>query len=172
MAMEPITIFSRKADPALVAHRLRELHPSVEIEGPEGNWRRAVIHFGEGSARKTLTLTHDPASYTEPDLSRGRTGMALYFNRFPHTERKQLVMSVIATLGFTLGTLFEPDYDPNGDPRLSIVYHIAALLNGVFFSPSYLRDARGRILFGGGQEMEDPNAEWPQGLGEASSTGP
>lgn len=170
--MEPITIFSRKADPALVARQLRELHPSVELDGPEGRWRRAVFHFGEGLARKTLTLTHDPASYTEPELSRGRTGMAVYFNGFPHTARKQRVMSLISTLGFALGALFEPKDHPSGDPRFNLVCDIAVLVDGVLISPSALRDAHGRILFGRGEAMEDADAVWPRGTGEVSTPDP
>jgi hypothetical protein len=60
MAMEPITLFSRNADPAGVARRLRELAPDVEIDGPDDAWTSAIVAYGGGKKRRTLTFTHDP----------------------------------------------------------------------------------------------------------------
>jgi hypothetical protein len=147
MAMEPITLFARIADPVGVARRLRELAPTVEIDGPDGAWQNAVVAFGKGKKKRTLTFTHDPAYYSEPNWATQMSGMRGYFSRFPDTDRKPRVMMLTTTLRFSLGTLFDPDFDPNGDPRLDVVFAIAELLDGVLFTPASLRDARGRILF-------------------------
>ena len=65
--MEPITLFSRIADPAGVALRLREIAPDVAIDGPDDAWTSAVVAFGAGKLRRTVTFTHDPAYYAEPN---------------------------------------------------------------------------------------------------------
>jgi hypothetical protein len=167
--MEPITLFARLADPAGVARRLRELAPDVQIDGPDADWRNAVIAFGEGKSRRTVTFTHDPAYYAEPNWSTQMSGMRGYFSRFPETDRKKLVMTLTTSFRFSLGTLFEPDFNPEGDPRLDVLFSVAELLDGVLFTPSSLRDAHGRILFGcGGEEEEDPDAAFPRVLGEVS----
>jgi hypothetical protein len=173
MAMEPITLFARIADPAGVARRLRELVPAVEIDGADGNWRNAVVTFGKGKKKRTLTLTHDPAYYSEPNWSTQMSGMRGYFSRFPDTDRKPGVMALTTSFRFSLGTLFDPDFDPEGDPRLDVLFAVAELLDGVLFTPSALRDARGRILFAaGGEDEEDPNAVWPRVVGEVSVSDP
>jgi hypothetical protein len=173
MAMEPITLFSRIADPARVARRLRELAPAVEIDGPDDNWRNAVVTFGRGKKKRTLTLTHDPAYYSEPNWSTQMNGMRGYFSRFPDTDRKPQVMLLTTSLQFSLGTLFDPDFDPEGDPRLDVLFAVAELLDGVLFTPSSLWDAHGRVLFGsGGEDEEDPEAVWPQVAGEVPVSDP
>jgi hypothetical protein len=149
MAMEAITLFSRIADPAGVARRLRELAPAVQIDGPDDNWRKAVITFGNWIKKRTLTLTHDPAYYSEPNWSGQMSGMRGYFGRFPDTARKPQVMMLTTSFRFSLGTLFDPDFGPDGDPRLDILFAVTELLDGVLFTASSLRDARGRILLGG-----------------------
>jgi Domain of unknown function (DUF4272) len=173
MAMEPITLFARIADPAGVARRLRELAPAVTIDGPDDNWRNAVVTFGKGKKKRTLTFTHDPAYYSEPDWSTQMSGMRGYFSRFPDTDRKPRVLMLTTSLRFSLGTLFDPDFDPEGDPRLDVLFAVAELLDGVLFTPSSLRDARGRVLFGaGGEDEEDPNAVWPRVAGEVAVSDP
>lgn len=173
MAMEPITLFSRIADPALVARRLRELAPQVEIDGPDDGWQNAVVSFGQGRTRRTLTFTHDPEYYSEPNWTVQMNGMRGYFSRFPDTDRKDMVMMLTTSLQFSLGTLFEPDFDPQGDPRLDVLFAIAETLDGVLFTPSSLRDAAGRILFSAsGEDEEDPEAEWPRVLAEVSTSDP
>ena len=162
MAMEPITLFSRIADPALVLKRLRELNPNVTIHGPERRWQKLIVNVGSWWKKKTLTLTHDPEYYSEPNWARQLQGMRGYFGQFPDTDRKTKVMMLTTTLKFSLGVLFKPDFDPSGDPRLDLLYAITEALDGVLFTPSGLRDARGRILYGaGGEEIEDPDAKWP-----------
>src|SRR5579884_2817539 len=173
MSMEPITLFARIADPAKVARCLRELVPTVEIDGPDDTWRNAVVAFGKGKKTRLLTFTHDPAYYSEPNWSTQMSGMRGYFSQFPDTDRKPRVMMLTTSLRFSLGTLFEPDFDPNGDPRLDILFAVAKQLDGVLFTPSSLRDAHGRILFGaGGEEEEDPDAVWPRVAGEVSISDP
>src|SRR5207245_2862267 len=78
LAMEPITLFARIADPAAVARLLRKRVPAVAIDGPDDDWRNAVVTFGEGEAKRTLTFTHDPAYYAEPGWSRQMNGMRGY----------------------------------------------------------------------------------------------
>jgi len=173
MAMEPMTLFARIADPAGVARRLRELAPSVVLDGPDDNWRSAVIAFGKWWNKRTLTLTHDAAYYAEPNWSTQMSGMRGYFAGFPDTERKPLVMALTTSLHFSLGILFNPEVRPKGDPRLDVLFAIVQLLDGVLFTPSALRDAHGRILFGaGGEDEEDPDAVWPRVLGEVSVSDP
>jgi hypothetical protein len=173
MAMEPITLFARTVDPAGVARRLRELVPTVQIDGPDDAWQNAVVTFGKGNKKQTLTFTHDPDYYSEPDWSRQMAGMRGYFSRFPESDRKSRVMTLTTTFRFSLGTLFEPDFDPKGDSRLDVVFAVAEFLDGVLFTPSSLRDAGGRILFGaGGADDEDPQAAWPRVVGEVDLTTP
>jgi hypothetical protein len=170
--MEPITLFSRIADPAGVAKLLRKLAPSVEIDGPDDSWSRAVVTFGTARKKRRLTISHDPEYYAEPNWSKQMSGMQGYFSRFPETERKERVMMLITTFRFSLGTMFDPDFDPEGDPRLDILFEIAELVDGVLFTPSSLRDARGRVLFGSGEDEEDPDAKWPKVIFEVSKDEP
>src|SRR5262245_63561165 len=106
MAMEPITLFARRADPAAVARRLRQLAPDVQINGPDDRWTDATVTFGKGKEKRTITLTHDPAYYAEPNWSAQMNGMRGYFSRFPETDRKSRVMMLTTTFRFSLGTLF------------------------------------------------------------------
>jgi hypothetical protein len=159
MAMEPMTLFARIADPAGVAGLLRERVPTVEIDGQDGGWSNAVVTFGT----RKLTFTHDPAYYAEPNWSVQMNGMHDYFARFPETDRKDRALMLTTTFTFSLGLLFDPDYDPEDDPRLDVVFAVAEFLDGVLFTPSAFRDARGRILYGaGGEDAEDPEAVWPR----------
>lgn len=173
MAMEPITIFSRLADPAAVARLLREIAPQVEFDGPDDDWRTADVTFRDRGTVRGLTFHNDPDYHAEPNWSEQMSGMRAYFSRFPDTERKPLVMGLTTTLRFSLGAIFEPDYDPEGDPRLDIVCAVAARLDGVLFSPSALRDRNGQILFSSaGASEEDADAVWPQVVAEVSTDEP
>jgi hypothetical protein len=165
MAMEPMTLFARIADPAGVARLLRERVPTVEADGPDGEWRNAVVTFGT----EKLTFTHDLAYHAEPNWSVQMDGMCGYFSRFPQSDRKDLALMLPTTFKFSLGLLFDPDVDPEDDPRLDVVFAVAELLDGVLFTPSAFRDARGRILYGaGGQDEEDPAAVWPRVIAEVN----
>lgn len=175
MSQEPITLFSRIADPAKVAELLRRLVPDqVEIVGPDHAWSQAVVTFEDDDGNPfTLTLNHDPGYYSEPNWSRQMNGMRGYFSRFPESDRKQRVLMLTTTFKFSLGIQFEPDYDPEGDPRLSLVCEVAEALDGVLFTPSALRDAKGAVLLSSlGEEDEDPDAKWPRVLAEVSIDSP
>jgi hypothetical protein len=77
------------------------------------------------------------------------------------------------TFKFSLGTLFEPGFDPGGDPRLDVLFAVADAVDGVLFTPSSIRDRDGRILYGlGGEDEEDPEAKWPRVVGEAHVSDP
>lgn len=170
MAMEPITLFARIADPAAVVRRLRELVPTLEIDGPDDNWQHALITFGTGKQKRTLQFNDDPDYHAEPNWSTQMNGMRGYFSRFPDTDRKSKVMMLTTTFRFSLATEFKPDLDPSGDPRLEVLFAVAERLDGVLFTPSALRDAQGRILFSAaGEEDEDPDARWPLVLAEVST---
>jgi hypothetical protein len=173
MAAEPITVFARIADPAWVARRLRETRPGgVRLDGPDDDWRNAVVTVGTGKRRRSLTFTHDPAYYSEPNWSGQMSGMRGYFSRFPDTDRKERVMLLTTTFRFSLGTLFDPEFDPDDTILLGVLFDITGLLDGVLFTPSSLRDARGRVLFSADPDDEDPQAEWPEVLGEVSAADP
>jgi hypothetical protein len=173
MAREPINIFTRTVDPAGVARVLRERAPAVEFDGPDDTWANAVVTFGRGKSKRTLTFKHSPQYYSEPNWSQQMSGMQGYFSRFPDAPRKDRVLLLITTFRFSLATVFEPDFDAEGDPRLALLFEVTRFLDGVLFTPSALRDASGRILFGaGGAEDEDPDAEWPKVHGEVSFNTP
>jgi hypothetical protein len=105
MGNQPITLFTRIADPAGVARLLRERVPSVEVDGPDDDWRKSVVVFGE----RRLTLSHDPQYYAEPNWSVQMNGMREYLSRFPDSDAKQRVMMLTTTFKFALGTVFDPD---------------------------------------------------------------
>lgn len=172
MANEPITLFSRIADPAGVVRRLREVAAGVRVTGADDAWSEAVVTFADHSRVRTLTLTHDPAYYAEPNWSRQMAGMRGFFAGFADPPRRERVQLLTTTFHFCLGTIFEPDFDPDDDPRLEVLFAIAELLDGVMFTPSGLRDARGRMLCGADSEDDDPTAVWPQVRGEVSMTDP
>src|SRR5262249_8247043 len=152
-----------KANPAGVAALLRDIAPGVAIDGPDDAWKKAVVTFGKGKSKRTLTFNHDPAYYSEPNWSKQMNGMRGYFSRFPESPNKNKVLMLTTTFCFSLGTNFEPDFEADGDQRVSVLFAVAELLDGVLFTPSSLRDAKGRILFSAdGEEEEDPNAVWPQ----------
>ena len=126
--MEPINIFSRIADPAGVAKRLREIDPSVQINGRGDKWTEAIVTIGRGKQKKTLSITHDPNYYAEPNWSRQMNGMQGYFSRFPETERKEKALLLITTFRFAPAASFEPDYDPDGDARLILSFRSPSCL--------------------------------------------
>ncbi|HSI10916.1 MAG TPA: DUF4272 domain-containing protein [Chthoniobacter sp.] len=166
MAAEPINIFSRMVDPAGVARKLRELGDIVEIDGPDDNWRKAVVTFRKWWRKKTLTINHNPGYYAEPGWSAQMDGMRGFFSQFPDTARKPKVLALTTTFRFAISAVFEPDADPDGDPRLSIVFYLAEFLDGILFISSALLDAQGRVLFGtDGEEYEDADAVWPRVVG-------
>jgi hypothetical protein len=163
MSAEPMTLFARIADPVGVARLLRQLVPVTAFDGPDDAWRNAQVPLAAG----TVTFTHDPDYYAEPNWSVQMNGMAGHFSRLPETQRKKMAIMLPITFTFSLGLLFDPDNHDDKDPRLEVVYAVAALLDGLLFTPSALRDARGRVLYGAGGEVEEnPDAVWPRVVGE------
>jgi hypothetical protein len=160
MPNEPINIFSARDDAQGVLSYLRGLFPDAEVRSAGGTWTTITVRFGSNGGAKSLTFLHDPAYYAGPDWSRQRAGMQGYFDRFPAGDRASQLRSTIDSLRFALGTSFEPDFDPEGDERLGVVFGVARLLDGVLFTPSSLRDADGRVLVGADGEA-DADAVWP-----------
>ncbi len=160
MPNEPINIFSARGDARGVLDHLKGLFPDAEVEAAGDTWRAVTVRFGSNGDAKALTILHDPDSYSGPDWPRQRAGMQGYFDRFPAGDRKSRLLATIGDLRFALATAFDPDFDPEGDERLGVVFEVARLLDGVLFTPSALRDASGRILVGADGEY-DEEAVWP-----------
>ncbi|HVK18696.1 MAG TPA: DUF4272 domain-containing protein [Fimbriiglobus sp.] len=160
MPNEPIAIFSAREDARGVLAHLRNLFPDAEVESASTTWRTVTVRFGEDGNARALTFLHDPGTYAGPDWPRRRAGLLESFPRLPAGERKAQFRSTIDSLRFALDTSFEPDFDPDGDERLGVVFEVAQFLDGVLVSPSAVRDAGGRILVGadGGS---DADAVWP-----------
>ena len=157
MPNEPINLFSAGGDAATVRAMMLTWFPDAEVDGDADDWSAITATF-EGGGR--LTLLHDRDYYTGPGWAKQKAGMQGYFSRFPLGDRRDQVMSTIGTFQFSLATRFEPDYDPSGDERLSMLCALAANVDGVLFSPSCLRDSSGRILVSADGEA-DADAEWP-----------
>lgn len=67
MAMEPITLFARIADPAAVARRLREIAPAVEIDGPDDN---SSAHSAAQERHQAANwLREGPERYSEASVA-------------------------------------------------------------------------------------------------------
>lgn len=160
MPNEPIAIFSARDDAHGVLAHLRNLFPDAEVQSAGATWRAITVRLGEGKEAKALTFLHDPDSYAGPDWPRRKAGLSGSFPLLPAGERKTQLRSTIESLRFTLGTVFEPDYDPEGDDRLGVVFEVAQYLNGVLVSPSALRDANGRVLVGANGGA-DADCAWP-----------
>lgn len=171
--MEPMNLFSRNADPAGVVRRLREVAPAVWTDGPDHDWRSAEVTIGRWWKKRKLTLVYDPDYHAEPGWTIQMNGMQEHFSRYPDTHRKSRAVMLPTTFRYALSTRFEPDLDSYDDPRLEVLFLIAEHLDGVLFTPSGLRDARGRLLFGaGGAAAEDPHALWPRVIAEVSVAPP
>lgn len=160
MPNEPIAIFSARADARGVLAHLRNLFPDAEVESAGDTWRAVTVRFGDNGDTKAVTFLHDPDSYAGPDWPRRKASLQSSFPLLPAGERKAQFRSTIDGLRFALGTAFEPDFDPDGDERLGVVFEVAQFLDAVLASPSALRDAGGHILVGtdGGS---DADAVWP-----------
>lgn len=166
MASEPITIFSRIVEPAAVLAAVRERFPHAVVIGEGATWSSITVTFGAGRDADvtTLTLLHDREYYAGPGWATQRSGMQGYFQQFSaDPQLKARAIETIGTFRFALATRFDPDYeDPSSDPRFAIVCGVTQLLDGVIFTPSSLRDAAGRVLFGASADELDDDAEWPR----------
>jgi hypothetical protein len=157
--MEPINLFTRMKEPATVAQLLRERWPNVVIEGPDTDWLRAIVALGD----RKLTLQYGPEYHAAPNWSKQMDGMSGFLSRYPETERKPIAVMLPTTFKYSLAVFFDPEPATDDDPRFDVLYAVTERLDGILFSPSCLRDARGRVLYGaGGEDEEDPDAVWPR----------
>ena len=163
MDVEPITLFSYRADLTGVARLLRESGAAVVFEGPDDDWRKATVTLGKLWRKRKLTLNYKPDYLAGEKGAAQMSGMRGYLSRWPSSPRQAAALGLPTTFRFSLGVIFEPDFDPDGDPRLDLLFRVAALLDAVLFTPSSLRDASGRVLYSAlGAEEEDPTAVWPK----------
>lgn len=164
MAAEPIVIYSHKVDPAGVLEALRRLAPDLAVEGPPDNWTRTTIKNPRGALRKASTLSfgHDRGYYAGPEWANQMRGMQGYFSRFPANENTARIMLLIDSFRFSITTFPPPEPElflDSDDPRLRYVFAVVKHLDGVIFTPSSLRDAAGRVLYGA--RDPDPQAVMP-----------
>ncbi|MBS0261720.1 MAG: DUF4272 domain-containing protein [Planctomycetes bacterium] len=156
MACEPVNIFSRRIDVRGVIAVLRTVAQQVTVEGPEDDWHRLTVLGRKPWLRKParLVIGHNPEYYDGPGWSTQMLGMSNYFAGFPDVPRKQDLLRLIGTFRFCLA-FPECDLDIDGDDeRVAWVHAICQHLDGVFFTPSSLRDSSGRILIGAGGEFD------------------
>ena len=165
MAAEPIVIYSHKIDPAGVLDLLRRMAPDLTVDGGPDDWSTITLTGPRKFLRKppTLSFGHDPDYYRADDFRRVQmNGMQGYFARFPENEHTGRIMALIDSFRFAL-TLFpppEPELEiDSDDPRLEYVFAVARHLDAALFTPSALRDANGRVLYGAGGP--DPQAVMP-----------
>ena len=106
MAQAPINIFTRNCDPAGVAEFLRDHAPAVKFDAKGDDWREAVVTFGKGKSKRTVSFSHDPDYYGEPEWAKQMSGMWGYFSRFPDSPRKESALMLTTTFRFAVGTTF------------------------------------------------------------------
>lgn len=158
MGFEPINIFSWKIDPRGVLGVLRRLAEEVSVIGPDNDWETADARLPSG---KTLTLGHDSEYYDGDNWPKQMIGMAGYFSRFPESENKSGVLQVIGSLRFCLSVPTEDLNIDSDDERLVLLDAVCQHLDGVYFTPSSLRDSSGRLLIDITGDY-DPNAILPK----------
>ncbi len=167
MAYEPINLFSRRIDPRGVITALRELGLEVQVTGPEDDWEQAVVLGPKKFLRKrlTLALTHSSDYYDNPNWPRQVQGMRNYFAGFADVPRKAQILDAISRFRFAIAVNAEVHHEDlsieSGDERLQWLQAVCRQIDGVFFTPSALRDAAGRILIEAGGHA-DPQAVLPQ----------
>jgi hypothetical protein len=106
--------------------------------------------------------------YQGADFPQQMQGMQGYFSRFPENGNTALTMRLIASFRFSLSLLSEPDlHIDSDDERLRYVLAVVKHLDGAIFTPSSLRDAAGRVLYG--TSDPDPAAVMPRILKEVPS---
>ncbi|MDQ1920353.1 DUF4272 domain-containing protein [Massilia pseudoviolaceinigra] len=158
MATEPIALFAEKKNPALVIAVLRKMNALYTMVGTEDAWSEIVVTHGGRLTNNQLRITHDPDYYSGPGWQLQMNGMRGYFSRFPEAPEQAQVLALTEKFGFALGTICDPDAEP-GDERYAVLSAIAEALDAVWFTPSAMRDAHGRVLYGVAER--DPEARWP-----------
>ncbi|QNA90551.1 DUF4272 domain-containing protein [Massilia sp. Dwa41.01b] len=160
MATEPVTLFAQAGHPDAVIDVLRQMDARFKVAGPAEAWAELTVTTSGWLRKKQLRITHDPAYYTGEGWQVQLNGMRGYFARFPAAPEQAKALGLIGQFGFVLGTICDPDMEA-GDERLAILSAIAEALDAVWFTPSALRDARGRVLYGANVNEFDPGARWP-----------
>ena len=154
---EPINIFASRIDLPGIAKLLRGLALPIEIKGTDASWQSIKLTWKTGWFRKspTLTISHSPDYYQGPGWGDQLRGMQSYFSRFPATARTPAVIDLVMTFKFALAFQAEPDLHLDSpDERTQVILALAAHLNGVIFTPTSLRDARGRILISASGKLD------------------
>lgn len=160
MTNEPITLFAQTPNPRVVIDVLRKMHAKFTVTGHENAWSEIVVTTGGWLRRKQLKLEHDPAYYRGHGWQAQMQGMRGYFSRFPSTQEQAKVLALTGQFGLALGTICAPAPEA-GDERYAILSAIAEALDAVWFTPSSLRDAQGRVLYGANDLTADELARWP-----------
>lgn len=170
-----MTVYSHRRDPQGVLKVIRQLAPDAMVERDGEAWSSATIRTAAG----LLTIFHSRDYYAGPNWPRQMQGMLNYFGQAPIVAEDR-VLELITSFRFALGCVGEPHLDPadEDDPRVAIVYGIAAHLDGVIFVPARLLDASGRALVSlDGENDEEakfpeiPTADDDTGNDEASDEG-
>jgi hypothetical protein len=164
VAAAPINLFSHKIDPAGVLALLRQIAPDLKVEGPPDNWTKITITLKGGLFKRgaAIEFGHHRDYYAGPGWPRQVGGMQGYFSQFPDNDVKPRIMLLIQSFRFALtcSSAHGPDLSPDTpDERLKFLFAVARHLDAVLFTPGFLWDASGRILYGA--EEPDPAAVMP-----------
>lgn len=160
MATEPVTLFAQVPNPRAVIDVLEKMGAKFSVTGSEDAWSEIVVTTGGWLRKKQLKINHDPAYYTGQGWQAQMQGMAGYFSQFPSGPGQARVIALTGQFHFALGTMCMPDAEV-GDERYAVLAEIAEALDAVWFTPSSLRDAQGRILYGASAQEMDAGARWP-----------
>jgi hypothetical protein len=171
MATEPVTLFAQTGNCQLVIAVLRKMDAKFKVVGPDDAWSEIVVTTGGWLKKKSLRITHDPDYYTGQKWELQMNGMRGYFSRFPAALEQAKVLALTEQFGFVLGTILDPDAQ-SGDERYEVLSAIAEALDAVWFTPSSMRDANGRVLYGADLAEWDPNAIWPKYTPIVAAPGP
>lgn len=167
MSFEPVNLFSRTIDPTGVLALMEKLGKKVLVEKNGTSWTKATIvgsRVGWFGKAPQLILGHSPEYYQGASWNAQRLGMAGYFSQFPGGENKSKALTAIQAFAFALAVRSDDfNLDDPGDVRRSWLEAICQHLEGVFFTPSSLRDAKGRILLSADGEF-DSRAQFPKDL--------
>jgi len=169
MAAEPIVIYSHKVDPLGVLACLRKLTSRLNVTEEGRSWSRVVVEHETGLFQKStwLAFSHDPNYYANGKFPMQMRGMQGYFAQFQQNELTPRIMMLIASFRFSIALHPPPQPElilDSRDPRLKYLFAVVRHLEGAIFTPSGLRDAEGRVLYGVGAS---PQAVMPPIYAEA-----
>src|SRR5688572_1201152 len=117
MAAEPITIFTHRDDIAPAVTAVRSIVSDAVVESSDDGWRSIRVESRRGILRRAsfLQISQDPEYDAEPNWSKQMQGMTGYLSRWPRSEKTSGVLSLITALRHSLGTIAEPELDPDRD---------------------------------------------------------